>query len=140
MVILLRLNGRGLDKFQSVFGVEAELTGNVIRHCPTAFIESYDLPANIDHAQTPVLATETIDEFKVKLSSNSMSGDTIFIIQLDGVDTALTVTFAAAETGIKTIIVNVSALENQLLSICCDTTASLAAGRIQMTGILEINR
>ena len=59
----------------------------------------------------------TLKRLTIYISSNTVTGDTVYTINKNGVATGLTVTFGNVETGRKTIAADVSFADSDLLSL-----------------------
>ncbi len=71
---------------------------------------------------------------EVYVSANTLSDTCVVTVQVDGANTALTVTYAAGETGRKTVDVPVAVSQGQDLSLL---TQANGAGSISMAASFE---
>jgi len=93
-------------------------------------------------ARIPVAQAGKLRRLVILVTSNTTDNDTIFTVLADGAATPLTLTFAAATTGLQSIdsllaTIGVSAAVGDGFSVQVDTSASTAGDDINWTGSFE---
>ena len=101
----------GGGKSMLLLGEGTGLSGN-----QTGYLASWGVYSVEASAQVRMLAC-TLKRLTIYISSNTVTGDTVYTINKNGVATGLTVTFGNVETGRKTIATDITFADGDLLSL-----------------------